>query len=114
MNIHAQVDYLKEEVRQLRESMIGKRAGFPFEWGLTIAEEKILNSLYTSPTRKRTTGTLIRISTIKDQVDPKIVQVHICKLRKKLNPLGIAITTNWGEGYELPERSVAIIRKALT
>lgn len=31
----------------------------------------------------------------------KIVDVFICKLRKKLAPLGIKIDTYWGRGYAL-------------
>ena len=31
----------------------------------------------------------------------KIVDVMICKLRKKISPLGIEITTSWGRGYGL-------------
>lgn len=33
--------------------------------------------------------------------EPKIVDVLICKLRKKLTPLGVDITTSWGRGYAL-------------
>ncbi|SMH42189.1 winged helix-turn-helix domain-containing protein [Mesorhizobium australicum] len=29
----------------------------------------------------------------------KIVDVHICKLRKKLTPIGLPIETVWGTGY---------------
>lgn len=31
----------------------------------------------------------------------KIVDVMICKIRKKLAPLGIEITTSWGQGFAL-------------
>ena len=35
----------------------------------------------------------------KEETDPKMVDVMICKLRKKLTPHGIAIETVWGLGY---------------
>ncbi len=40
----------------------------------------------------------------------KIIDVFVCKLRKKLKPLGVEILTVWGQGYRLlpiPERKVA-------
>ena len=41
------------------------------------------------------------------QLDPnsdvqiKIIDVFVCKLRKKLHPLGVRIDTTWGKGYAL-------------
>jgi hypothetical protein len=37
-----------------------------------------------------------------DPTEIKIVDVFICKLRKKLRPLNIEITTIWGKGYYMP------------
>jgi hypothetical protein len=34
-----------------------------------------------------------------EPTDPKMVDVIICKLRKKLKPWGIVIKTLWGKGY---------------
>lgn len=34
-----------------------------------------------------------------DETDPKIVDVIICKLRKKLDPAKFTIETSWGNGY---------------
>lgn len=36
-----------------------------------------------------------------DPPEIKIVDVWICKLRKKLKPLGINIDTVWGQGYRM-------------
>lgn len=45
--------------------------------------------------------------------DPKIVDVYACKIRKKLTPRGIEITTVWGRGYRLTaENRAAILRLA--
>ena len=44
-----------------------------------------------------------------DLPEIKIVDVFICKLRKKLGPRGIKIETRWASGYVLPmESRVAI------
>jgi hypothetical protein len=40
-----------------------------------------------------------------ETTDPKMVDVVICKLRKKLRPLKIDIKTLWGRGYYLDEES---------
>jgi len=113
MNVHSHLDFLREQNRQLRDAMIGKRAGFPFEWGLTRAEEMILNSLYTSPNLKRTHEALLVVSRFSDDVGIKMIQVRIHNMRKKLNRHGIVINSNRGEGYELPKRSAEIIKAAL-
>ena len=35
------------------------------------------------------------------ETHPKIIDVQICKMRRKLTPIGISIETVWGEGYRL-------------
>ncbi|PSM18237.1 helix-turn-helix domain-containing protein [Nitratireductor sp. StC3] len=37
--------------------------------------------------------------------ESKIVDVYICKARRKLSPLGIEIETVWGRGYLMPDTS---------
>jgi DNA-binding winged helix-turn-helix (wHTH) protein len=38
-----------------------------------------------------------------DQPMPKIIDVMMCKVRAKLDPLGVRITTKWGRGYAINE-----------
>jgi two-component system, cell cycle response regulator CtrA len=45
-----------------------------------------------------------------DEPEIKIVDVFICKLRKKLKPFGVTIETLWGRGYALPVQSKETIR----
>ncbi len=40
----------------------------------------------------------------KGATDPKMVDVMICKLRKKIRPHDILIETMWGTGYLIPPR----------
>lgn len=37
----------------------------------------------------------------KDEPEMKIIDVFVCKLRKKIKPAGLGIKTHWGRGYEL-------------
>jgi two-component system cell cycle response regulator CtrA len=53
-----------------------------------VTKEALLNELYSH-----------RI----DQADIKIVDVFVCRVRKKCGPLGLTIETIWGEGYRLTE-----------
>lgn len=36
-----------------------------------------------------------------DEPGDKIIDVFICKLRRKIKPLGVAIHTHWATGYSL-------------
>lgn len=52
----------------------------------------------------------------RDEIDPKIVDVVICHMRKKLKDHKIRIETVWGLGYLIPtadrEKALALITKA--
>jgi two-component system cell cycle response regulator CtrA len=48
-----------------------------------------------------------------DEPDIKIVDVFVCKMRRKLKPYRIIIQTDWGRGYFLPAESKAIAQGLL-
>lgn len=48
-----------------------------------------------------------------ETTDPKMVDVIVCNLRRRLKPYGIEIKTIWGHGYYLDEASRAIIEERL-
>lgn len=45
--------------------------------------------------------------------DWKILDVYVCFIRKKLEPLGITIETVFGVGYTIPEASKEIVRSRM-
>ena len=45
-----------------------------------------------------------------DEAEGKIVDVCICKIRKKLKPFDIEIKTNRGESHEIPEAGKIRVR----
>jgi hypothetical protein len=49
-----------------------------------------------------------------ETTDKKMVDVIICKMRKKLAKHGVTITTIWGKGYFISEEGRAILEKLLT
>lgn len=60
--------------------------------GKPVAKEAIIELLYSQ-----------RILADDEIPELKIIDVYICRLRKKLRPLGIDIGTAWGRGYFLIE-----------
>lgn len=48
-----------------------------------------------------------------DEPEIKIIDVYICRARKKLEPIGVRIDTLWGKGYALAvDRKPVIAREA--
>ena len=94
-------DLLRERVKQLEE-VLGFRFLPPAIWGLTGSEAAVVGCLLA---RDLATKEALHLATQRSGADepsePKIVDVYICKVRKKLRRFGIEITTRWGVGYEL-------------
>lgn len=85
---------------------------------LTESEARVFSVLLRRPQAAK--GTLHQAvqripSSADEQSDIKIVDVFICKIRTKLDPLGITIDTLWGKGYSLTKegREAAIQRLGL-
>lgn len=71
---------------------------------LTGAETDVLTALARAfPRVVSKEGLMSAIYALRSGDDPeiKIIDVWVCKLRKKLLPLGIEIDTAWGKGYAL-------------
>lgn len=87
----------------LLEQELGLRNDIPLVFGLTPSESRILSVLMQ---RIMATKEQLLIAVTSDvtgnkQPEIKIVDVYICKMRKKLEPFGIVIETVWGRGYNL-------------
>lgn len=54
--------------------------------GRVHSKESILNALYFDPD---------------EAAEPKIIDVYVCKLRRKLSGSGVSIVTHWGIGYQI-------------
>jgi DNA-binding response OmpR family regulator len=70
---------------------------------LTVQENAIFASLHAAKGRLRTKEQLLSDGYWQADEEPeiKIIDVWVCKLRKKLRPLGVNIETVWGRGYRL-------------
>lgn len=83
----------------------------PMEWGLTPAEGRVFGVLLERElmTRDAAMAALYRDRGA-DEPEPKIVDVFVCKMRKKLKPFGIEVGLRWGVGYFLTPEAKAVAR----
>lgn len=101
---------IDEQVR-VASSVPDELEWIPLSWGLTRTEAKILNLMAQRPLTTRDA-----IWTVLYGADPdggpasdKIIDVLILKIRRKIEPLGYQIETQWGHGYRLSPASFAML-----
>ena len=102
------IDELQEELRIIKAKMFATNVFLPPEWKLTAQEETVFKALL-GMSDARPVAPKERVLMALDDasgqgdymVDQKIVDVLICKIRKKLAPFGVDITTHWGRGYSV-------------
>lgn len=118
MDFEARCRVLERENDDLRfriaelESAIIADIPMPPAIGLTGSEEMILRVLLAKPcaTKEMFLAALYG-ARIDDAPAPKIVDVYLCKLRRKLERFGLTITTVWGRGYMLsPDERAGVLR----
>jgi two-component system cell cycle response regulator CtrA len=89
-----------------RIAILERAMGFeilpPIEWGLTVLEARLFGALLEREllTKDAAMAALYR-DRGDDEPEMKIIDVFVCKLRKKLRPYGMTIETRWGVGYEM-------------
>lgn len=100
-----QIYELRERIRRLETALAPTNIEVRLEWCLTASEARVFAYL---ASRDQATKAQIMTALYADRIDEdpeiKIVDVFICKLRKKLAPFGVSITTLWGRGYSLDDR----------
>jgi two-component system cell cycle response regulator CtrA len=106
-------ELLRERIVQLEAMLMGNELP-PIEFGLTGSEGRVFGMLMqrTHATKDALMAALYR-DLGKDEAELKIVDVFICKLRRKLKPFGIQIVTRWGNGYEMPAASKQLVREMM-
>ncbi len=104
-------DRLRERVAWLEASLSGSPATSYRLFALTLQEERLFTALMArdnlSKDQLLTIAYAERVDV--DLPEIKIVDVFVCKIRKKLKPFGIGITTLWGRSYAIePEAKRAV------
>lgn len=102
MNIYEEVEYLREDNRQLKQLLSGPVADFPKEWGLISHENRLLRA-FLAIRGPRPHAALLRACAVSESASDDLLKVRISRLRKKLAPFGIEIKTVYGIGYQLTE-----------
>lgn len=92
-------DRLRARIQDLEEVLFSAALP-PIEYGLTRQEARVFGVLVSRPlATKSAIMAALYDERGADWAEPKIVDVLVCKIRKKLAPFGIEILTRWGEGY---------------
>jgi len=99
----AELEELREEVRQLKE-LLAPAIWTPREWQLTTSEATLFAHLCSRSIATKESATAAMFGMADYDRDPKSVDVWIHKLRSKLKPFGLDIETVWGRGWELINR----------
>lgn len=112
VNLRGQVETLREQIRNLKipsDDLWTYIRAFK----LTHMEARFLAVLvqHGSRTKEQIYHACYGQRIDKDQPEPKIIDVFVCKLRAKLKPHGVEILTRWGYGYELSTEGREKVKK---
>ena len=95
---------LEERVAALEAALLTNWCA-PLEWRLTPSEERVMGVLVgRERASKEAIMAALYLDRSADAAEPKIVDVYICKIRRKVRPFGVEIVTLWGEGFALADR----------
>ncbi len=106
--LEAENDALRARVRDL-EQEYGFYNAVPLIFGLTGSEAKVFSLLVERDMANRTQllNACMHGRGADEEPEPKIINVYICKIRKKLKPFGVEITSVSGRGYLLSQEDKA-------
>lgn len=112
----SEVQSLKRENEQLRdrltvlEDSLGVSLRAPRVLRLSRMKERIFCALYRRGFVERDALMAAMYGADAYNKDPKILDVCICHMRKKCDPVGVEIKNVYGRGYEMPEASRLIVK----
>lgn len=110
-----EIERLNVLLRDLKKASGLLNPEVPACFGLTGKEAMIFSIIMARPIARKEEVMAWYVSEYAeaDIPDPKIVDVFVCKLRKKAKLYGIDVQTKWGEGYFMTEATKAQVRKIL-
>ncbi|MGO8093196.1 helix-turn-helix domain-containing protein [Rhizobium leguminosarum] len=98
------IDFLEERIRQLEEALMPSIVIVPVEYQLTALEARVFSHLSSRELGTKQSIMMALYSDCADEPEIKIVDVFVCKMRRKLSKFGVRIETVWGQGYRLARR----------
>jgi hypothetical protein len=120
-SLRDRIDYLEEEIRQLREQIAPENNPFLGKFDLTRQQAAMLLCLYksdiaTTENLDAVTLTYAHKYTIRASDDSLVnlrTKVIIFKLRQKLKDHGVTFRCVWGIGYSMDGENKAKLRKLM-
>lgn len=114
-DLRAQLDEALERIRQLEEELAGTSVAWPLDWGFTNSERAIMTSLmrHDFADKGNLYFSLYGHKSEDEQAEPKTIDVFVCRIRKRLKPLGLNIQTVWGKGYFISTEDKEAIREMM-
>jgi DNA-binding response OmpR family regulator len=107
-----EVAILREENEQLRK-LLAVETALPAKWGLTPRQAQFFSAiLAVSPNVLCRDRAYVAVYGDRE-VEVKIFDVMICKIRQKLQPHGIKIIAVWGRGWRIDPENVAKAQAAI-
>lgn len=101
----AEIEMLRERIRQLENALVPPSIIVPIEYRLTGSEARMFAHLASRDFATKDGLMLAMYSDRPDEApEPKIVDVFICRMRKKIARFGVEIETIWGKGFALKDR----------
>lgn len=108
-----QLDEALERIRQLEEELRGSVEAWPADWGITNQQRTLMAALMRHDMVNKESFHFSLYGHRNNPPGIKIIDVLICKLRKRLNDIGITIHTLWGKGYFISPEDKAFIREMM-
>jgi DNA-binding response OmpR family regulator len=108
----SEIERLRDRVEEL-EGLLGLHLNLPNELGLTPLELKYIGFLM----RKEIANQDMILTAVYgglpecDQPNLKTIEVHICKIRKKLRAKGLSIKSRYNVGYYLEDSAKEALKK---
>lgn len=108
-SLEEEVETLREEVRLLESAFLGTGWRPPRQLDLSTLESRFLQVLYARPGVATRDQVMLALYGLRhdDPPEPKICDVYICKLRRKLERFGLGVSTQLGQGWYLPPETRA-------
>jgi len=100
MTLIEEVEFLRERVKQLDNLLTPTAEEVPLSWSMTGQEAKIVGHLRRIAPRMASCDALMcLLYDDRYALEPDIIKVFVCKIRRKLRNTGFHIETRWGQGY---------------
>jgi two-component system cell cycle response regulator CtrA len=102
--LEAAVDYWRDKAKPACDLLC------PLDWHISASEETILGVLLRAPAAAFATRRSINAALYGDRcTSDRVLDVLLCKLRRKIAPRGVVIENVWGRGFRLSDTGRAVL-----